>query len=118
MWYNKQIKSEEGYTLVEALIAMAILLAVLVPSTMFLTTIGNNTLSKDKIIAHNLARNTMEQVLVMESDSSKVMLVDNNWWVKQEVTRNQDLYQIKIEVFKRDTVGIPKVTLQTARLWY
>ena len=118
MWWNKQLSSEDGYTLVESLIALAILLAVLVPSAMFLTTIGNNTLSKDKIVAHNLARNTMEQVLASESDSSKVITTEDNWWVKQEVTRVEDLYQIKIEVFKRDTSGTPKVTLQTARLWY
>ena len=118
MWWNKEIRSEGGYTLVESLIAMSILLAVLVPSAMFLTTIGNNTLSKDKIIAHNLARNTMEQVLASKNDSSKVILLEDNWWIKQEVTRNLDLYEIKIEVFKRDTVSTPKVTLQTARLWY
>lgn len=118
MWWNKLSHNEEGYTLVESLIAMAILLAVFVPSAMFLTMIGNNTLSKDKIVAHNLARNTMESILAVENDSTKVMVTENNWWVKQEVTKRDHLYEIKVEVFKRDTLGIPKVTLQTARLWY
>lgn len=118
MWWNKQLGNEDGYTLVESLIALAILMAVLVPSAMFLTTIGNNTLSKDKIVAHNLARNTMEQVLAAESNVSRVIQAEDNWWIKQEVNRAEDLYHIKIEVFKRDTLSTPKVTLQTARLWY
>ena len=69
-WINKLIQDEEGYTLIESLIAIAILLAVLVPSTVFLAYVGNNVIAKDKITAFNHARNTMEYVLATENDST------------------------------------------------
>lgn len=112
------LKSEEGYSLVESLIAMAILLSVLVPAAIFLTYIGNNIYAKDKIESYNFARNEMEQVLATQNDSTKTTLVDENWWVKTTVLKDHSLFNIKVEVFKKDTLTSPKITLETSRLWY
>lgn len=117
-WNNNLIQKEEGYTLVESLIAMSILLVVLVPSTMFLTYIGNNVLAKDKITSFNHARNQMEYVLATQSDSTLTKQLDSIWWVRRSITREENLREINIEVFKNDTLSDPKITLQTARLWY
>lgn len=117
-WNNKILRNEEGYSLVESLVAMAILLAVLVPSTIFLTYIGNNSLAKDKITSFNHARNQMEKVLATQNDSTLTKQIDSNWWVKQSVTKKDNLREIKVEVFKFDTLSGPMITLQTARLWY
>lgn len=112
------ISNEEGYTLVESLIAISILLVVLVPSTMFLTYIGNNILAKDKIVAFNHARNEMETVLASQNDSSFTKELEANWWVKRSITGDEDLREISIEIFKKDTLSEAIIQLETARLWY
>ncbi|MBO6524383.1 MAG: type II secretion system protein [Balneolaceae bacterium] len=117
-WISDIVRNEEGYSLVESLVAMAILLTVLVPSTMFLTYIGNNVLAKDKITSFNHARNQMEYILATQNDSTLTKQIDSNWWVKQSVVKERNLREIKVEVFKNDTLSDPMITLQTARLWY
>ena len=112
------LKSEEGYSLVESLVAMAILLAVLVPSAMFLTFIGNNIFAKEKMEGFIHARNEMEYVLAMKRDSSLTKQVDERWFVRTTVEREGNLREIKVEVFKKDTLSSPTITLETARLWY
>jgi prepilin-type N-terminal cleavage/methylation domain-containing protein len=113
------IEEEQGYSLVETLVALAILLAVLVPAAMFLGIAGNNTLARDKITSFNLAKNAMEQALITEKDSSFVELKDSKWWVQTTVIpESENLYSVKVTIFKEDTLRAPKVTLETKRLWY
>lgn len=113
------IEEEHGYSLVETLVALAILLAVLVPATMFLGIAGNNTLARDKIISFNLAKNAMEQALITEKDSSFVELRDSKWWVQTTVIQeSENLYSVGVAVYKEDTLRTPNVTLETKRLWY
>ncbi len=112
------IKEESGYSLVESLVALSLLLVVLVPLTMFLIFIGGNTITKDKIVSFNHARNQMEQVIATESDSSYTFKADENWWIKTKVNKEQDLYTITVSAFKRDTLREPSIELETARLWY
>ena len=118
MLQTEILKKEEGHTLVESLIAMAVLLAVLVPSTMFLTYIGNNVLAKHKIVSFNHARNQMEYILATRNDSTVTKQIEPNWWVKRTVRKQKNLREIKVEVFKKDTLSSPLITLETARLWY
>lgn len=110
-------KEEEGASLVETLVAMAILLAVLVPSTMFLTYIGSNWLVKDKAESFQLARNEMESIIATKNDSSLVRS-EGKWMVKRTVTNQEELYYVTVDVFKRDTTYSPIITLETARIWY
>ena len=115
---NKIVYSEEGYSLVESLVAMAILLTVLVPSAMFLMYIGNNVLAKDKITSFNHARNQMEYVLATQNDSTIVRKLDSDWWVKRSVANSGNLKEITVQIFKDDTLSEATSTLKTARLWY
>lgn len=112
------MKEEDGYSLVESLIAMAILLAVLVPSSMFLIYIGNNIYAKEKMEAFNLARNRMELSLATLNDSTITTFVDSKWWVKQRVEKDGDLRSFNVKVFKADTLNPPLIDLKTARLWH
>jgi type II secretory pathway pseudopilin PulG len=113
------IKEEDGYSLVETLVAMAILLAVLVPAAMFLGVAGGNTLAKDKITSFNLAKNAMEEALIAQSEKSFVVLKDSKWWVKTAISQESEyLYSIDVSVFKEDTLQPPMVTLDTKQLWY
>ncbi len=111
-------REEDGYSLVESLVALSLLLVVLVPLTMFLIFIGGNTITKDKIVSFNHARNQMEEVIATESDSSYTVKIDENWWIKTKVDKYQDLYTITVSAFKRDTLREPSIELETSRLWY
>jgi competence protein ComGC len=108
---------EDGVSLVETLVAMAILLAVLVPSTMFLTYIGSNWLVEDKVESYQLARNEMETIIATQNDSSLVRS-EGKWVVKRSVRNQEELYYLTVDVFKSDTLKPPIITLETARIWY
>lgn len=116
---DKLIAAENGYSLVETLVAMAILMAVLVPAIMFLGIAGNNSIARDKIISFNLAKNAMEHALVVAKDSSSMEKVNDKWVVYTKIENLSDnLYTIKVNVFKDDTLKPPLITLDTRRLWY
>ncbi|WP_020404496.1 PulJ/GspJ family protein [Gracilimonas tropica] len=113
------IKEEHGYSLVETLVALAILLAVLVPAAMFLGVTGNNPLAREKITSFNLAKTAMEQSLITRKEASFTALKDSTWWVRTTVSsENEVLYTIEVSVFKEDTLRSPHITLKTKRLWY
>ena len=109
-------QKEDGYSLVETLVAMAILLAVLIPSVMFLTYIGNNHLVRDKVESYQIARNEMEQIIAIENDTS-VINKRGKWLIKRTITNTNELHYIAIEVFKRDTLNAPIIRFETARIW-
>lgn len=112
------MNNESGYSLVESLVAMALLMAVLVPAAMALIYIGNTPIAKDKIESFNHARNQMEQVLSTQDSGSGIVEIDEKWLVKTKVDSVSSLYTITVEVFKRDTLSPPLIELQTARIWY
>ncbi|OAN61653.1 hypothetical protein A8B79_04295 [Balneola sp. EhC07] len=112
------IQNEHGYSLVESLIAMAILLAVLVPAAMALIYVGSNTIAKDKIESFNYAKNQIEYVIAYQDSRSGLIEIDEKWLVKTKVDSSSNLYTIKVEVFKSDTLSLPLISLQTARIWY
>jgi len=109
--------NEEGASLVETLVAMAILLAVLVPSTMFLTYIGSNWLVRDKADSIQIARNEMETIIATKNDSSLVR-DEGKWVIKRSIEKHDKLYYLQVDVFKRDTLQPPIITFETARIWY
>ncbi len=110
-------KDESGASIVETLVAMAILLAVLVPTTMFLTYIGSNWLVEDKVESYQLARNEMELMIATQNDSNLVRF-EGKWVVRRTVRNQEELYYLTVDVFKRDTLNPPIITLETARIWY
>jgi len=111
-----KLHKEEGFSLAESLVAMAILLLVLVPSAMFLTFIGSNFYIEDKMESYQLARNELEHMIATENDSSAVLHKDN-WIIKRSVFNQGDLYHLKVEVFENDTLRSPLIHLETARIW-
>ena len=63
VYFIKKIFSETGYTLVETMVAGAILLGVLIPAVMILAHVMMSQYSKDKITANNLARGEIEYII-------------------------------------------------------
>ncbi len=112
------MSNESGYSLVESLVAMALLMAVLVPAAMALIYIGSTPIAKDKIESFSHARNQMEYVLSSHDAGSGTIEVDGKWLVKTMVDSTSNLYTIRVKVFKHDTLSSPLIELQTARIWY
>lgn len=116
---DKIIKDESGNSLVETLVAMAILMTVLVPAIIFLGIAGNNSIARDKIASYHLAKNAMEHALAVAKDSSSIEKVNDKWLVRTKIENpSGDLYTIKVDVFRHDTLKPTLVTLNTSRLWY
>lgn len=109
-------QKEDGYSLLETLVAMAILLAVLILSVMFLTYIGNNHLIRDKIESYQIARNEMEQIIATKNDTS-VINKRGKWIIKRTITNTNELHYLEIEVYKKDTLNAPTIRFETARIW-
>lgn len=107
---------EDGYSLIETLIAMAILMVIVVPTIMFLTYIGNNHLVNDRIESFQIARNEMETVIATKNDSSSIKHIDK-WVIKRTIKRKNELHYLIVDVFEKDTLKLPVITLETARIW-
>jgi hypothetical protein len=109
---------EKGYTLVETLVASAVLLAVLVPATLFLGKITTGRKGRDLIIASQLAESVMEKTTareVYENSEEHIRLDNRDWQIVREIEENQGLIKIRIRVFKSKNTE-PVFTLKTLRL--
>ncbi|MEO1022480.1 MAG: prepilin-type N-terminal cleavage/methylation domain-containing protein [Bacteroidota bacterium] len=111
------MNNERGYSLLETLIALALLLGVLLPGAVFLGFAANNALASDKTTALNLGRSEMEYIISSEMDSSFVRQQDQ-WWIRRSITNDSALVHITVSVFKFDTLNAPVLEFETYRLWY
>ena len=117
--YNPITRHEEGYSLVEVLVALAILAAVLVPTSAFFVYAASHPMNKDKIEGLSLARTEMELTLAQQIESDSLYYLDNNrWLIKREVVRSNELAHVSIQAFRKDTLRPAVVTFKTSRLWY
>ncbi len=114
---NIILKNEDGATLVESLVAMAILVSVLLPAVMFLGYIANTNHNKDKIIALGLAQSEMETVLKNKSFSNSEREVGGRFIIQNKIVKEDKLVQINISVYRRNKPD-PILKLTTERLLY
>ncbi len=100
------LKNQEGYTIVEVIIALAVLLAALLPLSRLTGKLFTNSNSRNLIIAHQLARNTMEKsILVSElfDNTESIQLNGKAWHVKRKVIQlSVNLMQLKVAVYEKD----------------
>ena len=111
------LKSEDGSTLIETLVASAILVSVLLPASMFLGYTANNPQNKEKILALSLAQSEMEKVLYEKTYAGYEKEVEGRWTLKNVVTSGDDLVQVEISVYRKNKLE-PIITLTTERLLY
>ncbi|MEE4312171.1 MAG: hypothetical protein V2J62_09930 [candidate division KSB1 bacterium] len=114
----KLFTDEKGHSLIETLIALAILIAVLVPlSQLFVRLILNET-SRDLMIASQIARGEMERTIARQeySHANTTISVNNkSWKCVRDIENNKGLVKISISVFKGDEPDAI-VQLKTLRL--
>jgi len=115
-------KKEEGFTLVEVLIASAILAIALIP---MLSVLNINlkwmTHTKDMRVAANLARLEMEKVksLNCKEDEIESAVYEKTvnktvWKIEREADSSTDPVEIWINIYKKDATK-PSVTLFTLK---
>lgn len=111
------LKNETGSTLIETLVAMAILVSVLLPVSMFLGYAGNSPRNEEEIVALGLAQAEMEKTLSEEKYTEDEKIVGERWIVKKSVISELNLMQIEVSVY-RNNKAEPLITLTTERLFY
>lgn len=113
--YN--LKNEEGTTLIETLVAMAILVSVLLPTAMFLGYITTNPINKEKIKALGMAQTEMESILNNKRYQSAKKEIGEKWLIIDSTSVKNRLVNINVLVYKKHR-SKPLVTLRTERLYY
>ena len=111
-------RTEKGYTLVETLVASAVLLGVLVPAMFFLGKITTGRKGRDLIVASQLAESELEKTTareVYENSEEQIRSDNRDWRIVREIKENQGLIEIRIRVFKSQNPE-PIFTLKTLRL--
>ncbi len=110
--------NEKGYTLVETLVAIGILMGVLVPATLFLGKITANQRNRDLIVASQLAREEMEKIIayqLYENNERTIKLNNKNYQITRSIENQSGLVHIVVKVTRRDREK-PLVELKTLRI--
>ncbi len=114
----KSIKSETGHTVVEMLVALAILTIALVPTVQFMARVMSNAGARDLVVATQLARDEMERVISERDfmpDEKRIRVNQQLWQLATSIEVYAGLVQIYIKVYKKNS-SKPMVELQTSRL--
>ncbi|TVR17229.1 MAG: hypothetical protein EA391_05470 [Balneolaceae bacterium] len=110
-------RSENGATLVETLVALAILMSVLVPLIGLMAILAGNHPAREKVRALNYAQLTLERSIFQQAWTDTTFNPDPGWRITRTVTRDSVLVEIRVDVFRReDLTSI--MHLSTVRLGY
>jgi hypothetical protein len=111
------IASESGHTVVEVIIAIAVLTAALVPVSHFMSKVFLSSTTRDLIVAANLARAEMEAAAnstVHLSEERTVKIGNRTWRVERKLREISGLLTIEVAVYGKDRTS-PVVAFSTLR---
>lgn len=107
--------SEAGYTLVEAAVSLALMLTLLLPIAVLLTTLTARPDAVRRMEALALARHTLETLLQTPPDGWMETRTDHEPWViNTQINASPNLATVTVEVYRREEPE-PLVSLTTAR---
>lgn len=107
--------NEDGTTLTEALVALALLMVVVMPTIGLLGLLSGNQLVEQHARALNYAQHTMENALIYKNYSDSVFTPRTGWEVQRSVEHGRNLITIDVRVFKTNSTE-PVIRLTTSRL--
>ena len=111
MKFLKIIRKEEGYTLLETVVAMALFVAVLIPLG---SVIGNLMLDKTSerlTAALQIAQSEMNRTIAEKDFTDKVASHNNRLSLERKVTREGNLIQITIKITSKTNPEKPLIVL-------
>ncbi len=91
------IKREQGFTLVENMIALALITAVIIPSSMFMVKLAHNQKSCDMSTATQLCKTTVECTIANEDYLPKQWqkaVNSREWLIQREIEIEDHLIHI------------------------
>jgi Tfp pilus assembly protein PilV len=110
-------RHEAGFTLVETIIAISILMAVLIPAILFLGKAVMRQTASDAITAVNLAQEEMERTIALRTfrnRESSVLSGRKQWRVVRTADAAGGLVEIRVAVYRPNRPD-PIVELKTLR---
>jgi len=112
---KKIIQCQRGYTVVETLVASAILMGVLIPSLLFLGRATASQANRDRVVASQLAVEEMERTIAFslhEYEERVVQLNRKTWRVVRLIDNQMGLVEIRVQVSK-PTRNHPIIEMKT-----
>ncbi len=113
-----RLREDSGHTMVEILVALAVLAIAVVPAAQLVTRIMLSGASRDLMIATRLAQAEIEAALLEPQSNAaarEVVLSGKRWQVRRIIATEEGLVRISAHVFKKN-VRTPMVSLTTLRL--
>ncbi|MEM6335939.1 MAG: prepilin-type N-terminal cleavage/methylation domain-containing protein [Bacteroidota bacterium] len=111
-------RDESGFSIIEVLVALALLLVVLVPLSGFGLKLMGEHHNERQIEALQLARQEMERTILDESyrDVERTTS-DERWTIRKNVERHGELVHVQVSVARQpaDTALVQLQTLRRAR---
>ena len=95
------IKNQNGYTLIEVIVSLIILLIVVIPLTQVIGYIFSDTKNIDKINAIYLAEAEMERCVVTKEyydKETEIAINNREYLVSRDIEENNGLIRITVEV--------------------
>ena len=93
--------SESGYTVIEVLVSLIILLIVVIPLTQFIGYLLSDEKNIDKINATYLAEREMEHCIInraYENNKFEEIINGRHYLIKRNIENKGDIIRIKVEV--------------------
>lgn len=104
----------DGHTLIEAVVALALLVTVLVPVSGMLGLMAAGHRVERQMHALQLAERTLEKRLAQRNYQDVTRKIETHWRIEQETEHRDGLVEIRVAVYRQGREA-PLVVLRTAR---
>jgi prepilin-type N-terminal cleavage/methylation domain-containing protein len=111
------IKSQNGYTIIEGLVAIALISILILIFSKIISNLFQDVGPRDRLVAISLAQGTLEQCLTEKAfydDIIQKKIDHREYWIKRKITKRNDEIRILIEIFNRSSPEcIYSITMRT-----
>ena len=113
----KFIKSQNGYTIIESLVALVLISVILLIFTKIMNNLFLDNGPRDRLVAVNLAAGALEQCLTEKAiynETIQQRVNHREYWIKRKISKRNDEILILIEIFCRSSPEcIYSITMKT-----